>query len=79
MRRSPILLKPAVLFVNFQKGNEIHNQFLVTLAVIVSLKKIGPIILLREKHTTLRLLRSVTVSHGRYADFQRLHILLFGY
>jgi hypothetical protein len=30
MRLSPILLKPAVLFVNFQKGNEIHNQFLVT-------------------------------------------------
>jgi hypothetical protein len=30
MRHSPILLKPAVLFVNFQKGNEIHNQFLVT-------------------------------------------------
>jgi hypothetical protein len=28
--RSPILLKPAVLFVNFQKGNEIHNQFLLT-------------------------------------------------
>jgi hypothetical protein len=24
------LLKPEVLFVNFQKGNEIHNQFLVT-------------------------------------------------
>jgi hypothetical protein len=24
---SPILLKPAVLFVNFQKGNETHNQF----------------------------------------------------
>jgi hypothetical protein len=30
MGRSLILLKPAVLFVNFQKGNEIHNQFLVT-------------------------------------------------
>jgi hypothetical protein len=27
--RRPILLKPTVLFVNFQKGNEIHNQFLV--------------------------------------------------
>jgi hypothetical protein len=24
------MLKPAVLFVNFQKENEIHNQFLVT-------------------------------------------------
>jgi hypothetical protein len=30
MRHSPILLKAAVLSVNFQKGNEIHNHFLVT-------------------------------------------------
>jgi hypothetical protein len=30
MRHRPILLKSAVLFVNFQKGNEIHNQLLVT-------------------------------------------------
>jgi hypothetical protein len=28
MRHSPILLKPAVLFISFKKGNEIHNQFL---------------------------------------------------
>jgi hypothetical protein len=29
MCHSPILLKLAVLFIDFQKGNEIHNQLLV--------------------------------------------------
>jgi hypothetical protein len=29
MRRSPILLKQAVTFVNFQKSNKIHSKFLV--------------------------------------------------
>jgi hypothetical protein len=44
---SPILLKPAVLYGSSEDGNEIHNQFLLTV-VITSLNKMVPNILCQE-------------------------------
>jgi hypothetical protein len=67
---APSCSKPAVLFVSFQKGNEIHNQFLVTFRLFsFHWRKWDQLSSVERQHTILRLLRNVTVFRGRYAIF----------
>jgi hypothetical protein len=79
MRRSPILLKPAVSFVNFKKGNEINSQFLVTFTWYRFTEEIGTNYPPSGDSTPYSGFQGVKMSHGRYADFQHSIFCCFGY
>jgi hypothetical protein len=76
MRCNPILLKPTLLFVFFQKGNKIHNQFLGNSAVIFSLKKMGPIVFHRETAHHTPIFKECNGLSWKVCGFSALHILL---
>jgi hypothetical protein len=71
------LLKPTVLFVDFQKGNEIHNQFLVMFSCYHFSEEDGRIILCQETAHHIVTFKECSGLSWKVCGFSALHILLF--